>query len=251
MTGGFSTASMFTGGGYISNIYIATPAIYTFLSKQANLDIESTKGLYSFNTLDGLVSYIIESDPSVFQFLANNSQIMVTTEKPNYEFIAKQLNIDITSIGSVYTFNTEEAELGLNTDIPQFQFIGVEADSFATGETFIDTELATFIFNAVDADSDYDVDINRLPDFVVNKIGTDAEIKVRNLQNTPVSIFKADDTKANFYLLTITTDFPYIDSNIDGEVKYKVAFSFVGEKGGEEINIIGQKTDSRLIADYE
>lgn len=89
--------------------------------------------------------------------------------------------------------------------------------------------------------------VDQLPDIEVDRTSNSATVIVRNPSNKYESrIFRADDHRGTFSVIASSHDESnnYIDSGLDSSLnyKYKVAFIAVGQKGGVEYIVVGERS---------
>lgn len=173
--------------------------------------------------------------PASFNFISGNATATATG------------TVSVTGIGSVFDFVANDSILvTLNVDPSTFDFNAGDATAIATGTVTITGVGSQFDFQALDGTPSYNVTVDGVPDIVVNRLGSDVTIKIRNLyDNKNATIYKANSNKGLYNELATISTSPYVDSGVTGEPKYKAAFTFTGNIGGSPVTLKGQDTRSR------
>ena len=245
MTGGFATGSATTGGLFINRRFIAGLARYHFVAKNVDVEVLSDSTKFTFRGIDGIASQLVTANPSLYRFIIDQALINVTTDTPKHIFIGALADVDVETTKSLYSFTSIDALINriLTGESSTYEFYAVDGDSFATGQAERTGLPSSYIFKSVDGVPSYNINVDRVPDFIATRVGNIITFNVRDRQETPVIIFKAIDAKANFTELGVFETFPQQETE-SREVKYKAAYSFQGQIGNDAISIIGQRSQS-------
>lgn len=121
---------------------------------------------------------------------------------------------------------------------------GSEADAYPFEPMILNLIIGDLIASAKDADLAYIV--TGVPDIIVTRSEdlTQNLLKVLNDTLGNVNIYRADDHKGLFELISQNQSSPYTDSGLDETLnyKYKAAFIVTGTKGGETVVVEGEKS---------
>lgn len=126
------------------------------------------------------------------------------------------------------------------------QWIAGDATGVGTGTvsvSAVDSAIAQWVI--ANANVDYDVSVQGIPDIIVNRSGSTVTIKIRNINDREVTIYKAEGSKATYNTLAKVTSSPYEETEVTGQPKYKAAFTFSGSIGGTGITEKGIDSRSR------
>lgn len=88
--------------------------------------------------------------------------------------------------------------------------------------------------------------VDGVPQISVSRTGTDITVNVSNVDNTPVSIWKADSHRANYIFVNNYQpgEFPVIITG-SGNTKIKAAFAVIADRGGAETRTEGRRSPSQ------
>lgn len=151
----------------------------------------------------------------------------------------------ITGLGiSLDDVNATAQALGI-TPLAKPILDNAEAIAQALGVTEQDLILTIEDATAQALNGDITYIVGEVPEIVVTRTSTQAILKVLNQNQNNLRIFRSDDHRGNFSVLESNWDdsTDYTDTGLDETKNYKYVASFVvvGEKGGVEYIVTGQK----------